>query len=103
MTIAYLFASAAAIGGRSPIVWIGGPPVLYLGVLLILNVFGYREAARSMFAVFSGEYGATAAMAGTILGDNGPSLRIWLGSAALWGLASAALVYMVSRRRSEAA
>jgi hypothetical protein len=99
-TIAYLFASAAAIGARTPLVWIAGPPLIYAGVSILAFTLGYPEVSRAMTTITSGFYGASAAMAGVVRVDGVPSLDRWLGAAALWGGAAAALIYAVSHRRS---
>lgn len=101
VTIAYLMGSAAAIGARTPLVWIAGVPAIYFGVSLILVMLGYLDAARTMLAAFSGLYGASAAMAGQIRVEGALSLQRWFGAAVLWGGAAAVLVYAVSRRRSK--
>jgi hypothetical protein len=101
-TIAYLFASAAAIGARTPLVWIAGPPLIYAGVSILAFTLGHSELSRAMSTIISGSYGASAAMAGVIRVDAVPSLGRWLGAAALWGGAASMLLYAVSHRRNEA-
>lgn len=101
VTIAYLLGSAAAIGARSPLVWIAGVPMIYLGASLVVGFAGYVDAARAALSAFSGLYGASAAMAGQVRVDGALNVQRWLIASALWGGAAAALVYAMSRRRSK--
>ena len=39
LTVAYLFASAAAVGARRPIVWLFGPMIIYFGAYLLAYAF----------------------------------------------------------------
>lgn len=102
VTIAYLLGSGAAIGARTPLVWIAGLPAIYFGAsLVVLIMLGLPDAARTMLEAFTGLYGASAAMAGQIRVDGAFSLQRWLGAAALWGGASSILVFAMACRRSE--
>lgn len=103
VTTAYLLGSAAAVGARTPLVWIAGLPTIYFGASLIFEVLGFADGARSMMAAFSGRYGALAAMAGFIRVDREPDLYRWLVVAALWSCVAGILLYAVSSRRSEPA
>jgi hypothetical protein len=102
VTIAYLFASAAAVGARSPLIWMAGAIMGYFGVIGILNLLGYPDLARAMMKLFSGFYGANTALGGQIGADNTmgssifPSLERWLGATIIWGAAGAGLLYAVS-------
>jgi hypothetical protein len=100
-TIAYLFASAAAIGARTPLVWIVGPILIYIGVSVLAWSLGYPHLSSAMSKIISGFYGAGAAMYGVIRVNGFPSLDRWLGATVLWGGAAAALLYAVSHRRND--
>jgi hypothetical protein len=101
-TIAYLFASAAAIGARTPLVWIAGPPLIFVGVSILAFTFGYPEVSSAMSKIISGSYGASAAMSGVIRVDGFPNVDRWLGATVLWGAAASGLLYAVAHRRNEA-
>lgn len=101
-TIAYLFASAATIGARTPLVWIVGPVVIYAGASILAFMLGFPQVSNAMGTIISGFFGATAAMYGNIRVAGVPSLDRWLGASALWGGAAAVLLYVVSHRRSDA-
>ena len=104
-TIAYMFVSAAAVGSRQPIAWIVGVVVLYAVLNFLLFMGGYPDAANKVASVYSGEYGARAAMLGRIDAVDVvhrqmySSLTRWLGSTAIWGAMGAALLAWVSYRR----
>lgn len=106
-TIAYMFVSAAAVGSRQPIAWIVGVVVLYAALIYLLTMAGYAEAANKVASVYSGEYGARAAMLGRIDAVDlvhrqmYSSLARWLGSTAIWGAMGTALLAWVSYRRPE--
>lgn len=108
-SIAYLLVSAAAVATRQPVLWVAGIILLYGGLLLSLDVLGYRDTHHVVRTALSGEYGLTAALAGDIermdtahLGM-APSLSRWLGAAALWGTIGAILLAATSYRRTEPA
>lgn len=104
-TIAYMFLSAAAVGCRQPTTWIVGVGALYVALILALTMTGHPEASNRVASVFSGEYGAAAAMLGRIDAVDVvhrqmySSLTRWLGSTAIWGAMGAALLAWVSYRR----
>ena len=105
VTIAYLLGSAAAVGAQSPAVWIVGPPVLWAGAGILAATFGFPGASKSMLTLFSGEFGAAAAIAGRVAqpDDWGRVLGMpsgWFGATVIWGAAATVLLYVVSRRRS---
>jgi hypothetical protein len=103
-TVAYVFASAAAVGARRPLVWLGGAVILYAGGVTLLVMLQMPDAAATLLKGFAGFYGAAAAMAGQVEGTAGvPSLSRWLGATTIWGLAGAALLVGVAHRRTEAA
>src|ERR1035437_2435380 len=102
-TIAYMLASAAAIGARTPLVWIVGPFLIYVGASILAFMLGFPQLSSAMSSVVSGFYGVTAAMSGNIRVEGIPSLDRWLGATVLWGGAASILVYAVSHRRNEAA
>ena len=105
LTVAYMFVSAAAVGSRQPIAWIVGVIALYMLLIYVFMIANYPNAAEKVASVFSGEYGARAAMLGRIEAvdevrrQNYSSLARWLGSAAIWGAMGAALLAWVSIRR----
>jgi hypothetical protein len=102
VTVAYVFASAAAVGARRPIVWVGGTVILYVGVVTLLRMLQMPEAAATLLKGFAGFYGAAAAMAGQVDLEFGvPSLSRWLGATTIWGLIGAALLFAVAHRRAE--
>jgi hypothetical protein len=108
VTIAYLLGSAAAVGAQSPIVWIVGPPVLWAGAGIAAATLGLSDASKAMLTLFSGEFGAAAAIGGRVAqpDDWGRVLGMpsgWLGATAIWTTAALALLYLVSRRRSSLA
>jgi hypothetical protein len=101
VTIAYALSSAAAVGAKTPAVWIVGPPVIYVGVAILIAMLGASKVSESMFTLFSGYYGAAAAIGGRYVGIDsaGPRVVRWLVTTALWGSATAALLVVVSRAR----
>jgi hypothetical protein len=102
VTVAYLFASAAAVGARRPLVWLGGAIILYAGAVTLLFMLHMQNAAATLFRGFAGFYGAAAAMAGQVDWPVGvPSLARWLAATALWGFIAAVLLFTVARRRAE--
>ncbi|MGH7655072.1 MAG: hypothetical protein ACREN6_10455 [Gemmatimonadaceae bacterium] len=107
VTIAYAFASAAAIGAETPAVWILGVPVLYASVSFGIAMFGDAALSRSMLTVLSGRYGASSAMGGWISDMNAagistglPSAERWLFASLIWGAAAAVVLIVVSKRRA---
>ena len=104
-TLAYMFVSAAAVGSQQPIAWIVGVIALYVLLIYLLTMAGYPDAAQKVASVYSGEYGGRAAILGRIEAFDSvhrqaySSLARWLGSAAIWGAMSAALLAWVSYRR----
>ncbi len=108
VTIAYALSAAAAIGAETPAVWIVGPPILYAGASVVAALMGHPKVSQTMLKLFSGFYGAGAAMGGTIEGLDaagrmlGPSAARWIGASVIWGSAAALVLYLVSRRRGAA-
>jgi len=106
VTVAYLFASAAAVGTRRPFVWIFGIPILYAGAAFLFLAFGMPQLTHSMGSLYGGFVGAEAALAGGVdalnasTGFAAPSLARWLGASVLWGGAGMLLLLGVARRRS---
>jgi hypothetical protein len=106
-TVAYVLASAAAVGTRTPVVWIAGPFTIYTAATLLVGATGYPALSRSMMKVISGYYGISAAIAGTIGMSDDPKVPFhanvsqWLGATALWGLVGLVLLYLVAHRRPE--
>ncbi|MEO8620778.1 MAG: hypothetical protein ABI625_06920 [bacterium] len=106
-TIAYMFSSAATVGSRQPIAWIIGVIALYAVAVYLLTVAEYPEAARRVTSIFSGEYGAAAAMLGRIQALDAvklqrySSLTRWLGASVIWGAIGATLLVWTSYRRPE--
>jgi hypothetical protein len=103
VTIAYLFTSAAAVGARRPLVWVGGFIILYWGLVTLTSMLQMKPAADALLLGYSGFYGFAAAMMGQVAWAAGaPNSMRWLGATVLWGLAGAALLFVVSGRRAEA-
>jgi hypothetical protein len=103
VTISYVLASAAGIGAETPLVWLVGPPIIYVSTGFVVGLLGYPHLAESMFKLFSGNYGAAAALGGRFvpLDAAGPRVTRWLLSTALWGTIAATLLVAVSRRRAK--
>ncbi len=107
-TIAYALSSAAAVGAKTPAVWIVGVPILYAATSILLGMVGSSSLSQSMLKVFSGYYGAGASLAGNVNGLNavgaatGPDIGRWLVASGLWGVTAAVLLYVVSHRRATA-
>jgi hypothetical protein len=102
VTVAYLFTSAAAVGARRPLVWLGGPIILYVSAVALLAMLHMEERAATLLKGYSGFYGAAAAMAGQVDWTAGaPSIARWIGATAVWGLAGTALLFAVAHRRAE--
>ena len=110
VTIAYALASSAGVGTRQPFVWIFGSMVIYGGVIALLmraDVPMLTDVARAMTTAITGTYGLGAATTGNIDGIDvsgrlvTTALERWLGATSIWGAASAALFYLVARRRVE--
>jgi len=102
VTISYLLASAAGVGAQTPLIWLVGPPIIYVSAGMAIGLLGYPHLAESMFTLFSGNYGAAAALGGRFIAIDaaGPRVTRWLLSTALWGAAAATLLVAVSRRRA---
>ncbi len=110
VSVAYAISCAAAIGTETPAVWIAGLPLLYVGVSVVAAALGYPAASQSLLKLFTGFYGAGAAMGGIVDGGADSAGRLlaasagrWIGATALWGAAAAAGLYAVSRRRGKVA
>ena len=103
VTISYALASAAGIGTQTPLVWLVGPPILYISTGFAVGMLGHPHLAESMFKLFSGNYGAAAALGGRFVAFDayGPRVTRWLLSTALWGTVAATLLIAVSRRRAK--
>ncbi len=110
VTIAYTLASAAGVGARQPFVWIFGPLIIYGGIIVLLlnaQVAMLTDIAHAMTTALTGTYGLRAAITGNIDAVELPgpvvitALQRWLGATTIWGAASAALFYLVARRRME--
>jgi hypothetical protein len=105
ITVAYILASAAAVGARTPAVWIVGPFALYSGATLLMGGLGYTKVAAAMMKVISGYYGLETAIAGVVGGSSHPGIALhadvgrWIGATALWGAAGLLLLYLLARRR----
>ena len=103
VTVAYLFASAAAVGARRPLVWVGGIIIVYWGLITLSLMLRMKESAETLLQGYSGFYGFAAAVMGQVSWTAGaPNSLRWLGATAIWGLAGAALLVVVSHRRAEA-
>jgi hypothetical protein len=105
VTIAYVLGSAAAVGALTPAVWVVGPPVLCAAAGIALGSLGYPGASQSVLKIFSGEFGAAAAIGGRVVqpDDWGRVLGMpsgWFGATVIWGAAATILLVVVSRRRS---
>lgn len=103
VTVAYLFTSAAAVGARRPLVWVGGIFILYWGIVTLSMMLQIKTLTDTLLRVYSGFFGFAAAAMGQVSWTAGaPDSLRWLGATILWGLAGAALLFAVSRRRAEA-
>jgi hypothetical protein len=103
VTVAYVFASAAAVGARRPLIWLGGTVILFVGGVTLLRMLQMPRAAATLLKGFAGYYGAAAAMAGQVDLEFGvASLSRWIGATTIWGLIGAALLFSVAHRRAEA-
>jgi hypothetical protein len=105
VTIAYLLGASAAVGARNPAVWIVGPPILYVATSYVVGMLGYTAAAQSMLTLFTGRFGAAAAIGGRVvqLDSVGRTLGMpngWLWATVIWGVVATILLIAVSRRRS---
>jgi hypothetical protein len=103
VTVAYLFTSAAAVGARRPLVWVGGLIILYWGLVTLSLMLQMKQSTDALLQAYSGFYGFAAAMMGQVSWTAAaPDPLRWLGATAIWGLAGAALLFVVSQRRAEA-
>ena len=103
VTVAYLFTSAAAVGARRPLVWVGGTFILYWGLLALSVMLQMKPSVNALSQGYSGFYGLAAAVMGQVSWAAGaPNALRWLGATVIWGLAGAGLLVVVSRRRAEA-
>ncbi len=105
VTIAYLLGSAAAVGAQTPLVWIVGPPVIWAATGIAAASVGFSGTAQSMLKLFSGEFGASAAIGGRVVQpeDWGRVLGMpngWFGATVIWGAAATIVLVVISRRRS---
>ncbi|MES2179445.1 MAG: hypothetical protein V4550_16420 [Gemmatimonadota bacterium] len=105
-TVAYLFASAASVGARRPMVWIMGIPTVYAGIAAAFS-FGSFAMKKDVLKPLTSEYGL-ASLAGDLVTRSYAGYQLqthfmvgrWVGSVAIWGtIAAALLVYVASRRR----
>jgi len=98
-TIAYLFSSSAAVGGRRPFMWLFIAVGIYFFVILLLVKLGLADWAKEFRSVWAGRYGASAAMTGADIAigqaASGPYAELgrWLGVTAIWGGIAAVLLY----------
>jgi hypothetical protein len=105
ITVAYVLASAAAVGARTPAVWIVGPFALYTGATLLLGGIGYTSLAAAMMKVISGYYGLETAIAGVVGNSSHSGIPLhadvarWIGATALWGTTGLLLLHLLARRR----
>jgi hypothetical protein len=104
VTVAYLFSSAAALGTRTPLIWLGAVVAGYVVLRLLGHALEYHELEELMETITSGKFGLEAAMAGMIDGASltspvtiGPSLVRWIGATALWSAAGAIAVVLCAR------
>ena len=104
-TICYLFASAAAVGTRRPLIWIFGVIAIYAGSILVLLERGMTEQAISVMTVWGGYLGGRAATWGVINSFDGKFLDPvrWLGASSLWGGTAFLLLALVASRYREGA
>lgn len=103
-SICYLFASAAAIGARRPLVWIFGVIAIYAGSILLLVQRGMPEQARALMIVWAGYIGARAATFGVIPSADGSVLQDplrWSAATIVWGGAALVLVWLMASRYRE--
>ncbi|MEO5814097.1 MAG: hypothetical protein ABIT20_02340 [Gemmatimonadaceae bacterium] len=106
-TIAYALVSSATVGTRKPMLWVAAVILAYSGVLLALDVLGYRDTHQVVRTAFTGEYGISAVLFGDIdrLETERlrmiPSVNRWLGASALWGGMAVLLLVATSYRRPE--
>ena len=110
LTVAYTFASAAAIGTRRPIVWLFGSMAGYFGVYMFVSlaIQDHGRVANHVASVVTGYYGAGPAMGGwfrwydaSFAVTDTPTLDRWLGSLVIWATASGVLLAWSLRHRSE--
>jgi hypothetical protein len=103
VSVAYLFTSAAAVGARRPLVWVGGTIIMYFGAVTLSMLLQRKQWADALLKGYSGFYGAAAGMMGQVSWTAGaPNSLRWLGTTTLWGLVGAALLVAVAHRRAEA-
>ena len=110
VTVAYTFASAACVGAQRPIVWVGGLPVLFAGlVMLCSGVTVLRRFYAPLLTVWSGTYGISTIL-GDILHDAGDAGLLehanvwrWMASIALWGACALTLLLLTANRPPERA
>lgn len=109
LSVAYVFASAAAVGTRRPIIWLFGLMTIYFGVyVLSYLVTDDHGLANTVKSVVTGYLGAGPAMAGWFEWYDAsfavtlyPSLGRWLGATTLWGALGVALLVISMYRRSD--
>lgn len=102
VTVAYVYASAAAVGARRPLIWMGAPIIAFVAAVMLLQMLDMPDESARVLRIVTGFYGLAAAMAGQVdLRFGVPSLARWLGATAIWGFVGAALLVATARRRVE--
>ncbi|MDB4913258.1 MAG: hypothetical protein JWM95_902 [Gemmatimonadetes bacterium] len=106
-TVTYVLISAATVGARRPLVWIGGVITMFMGASLLLSKLGKKDAFEHFTrAVLNGTYGIATAL-GRVHFDDAtqraslPRADFWLGASAIWCAIGVAALLAVSCRHTE--
>jgi hypothetical protein len=104
-SIAYAYASTAAVGARRPLVWVFGVVAIYAGSILVLLQRGMAERAVTLLAGWNGRLGARVALMGVADTQPGvpPDAGRWLGATALWGGVAIVMLWVVCTWRRDRA
>lgn len=101
-SVAYAFASVAAVAAERPLVWVFGTLAIYAGSILVMMTQGMRRAAALLLNAWDGSFGLRSVLNGVTATSDGltsPDLGHWLMATTVWsGIAIALLWYTSSLR-----
>jgi hypothetical protein len=94
-SVAYAFASVAAVTTQRPLVWIFGSVAIYAGIIIVLLNRGMQRPASVLLHAWNGALGLRPVLYGVIMttdGQSRPDFWHWAGATAIWEGVAIALV-----------
>lgn len=101
-SVAYAFASVAAVTAQRPLVWIFGGLAIYGGTILVMLTQGMRRGAAVLLHAWDGSFGLRPALYGVSAAADGlvsPDLGHWLAATIFWGGIAVGLLWFTSSLR----